>query len=118
MCNSGMHNPHALQMLPCIVPGPDEIVLPKTSSSVFQSTSIHYLLRSLGVRQLVLCGCVTGWCRRGAMWQARVCLQQAQAVAPQLCIKPASAVSTAQAASPCPHSCRRPVCGACSARRL
>ena len=48
------------QMLPCCTPGPDEIVLPKTSSSVFQSTNLDYLLRSLGVRQLVLCGCVTG----------------------------------------------------------
>lgn len=47
-------------MLGCIQPGPDEIVLPKTSSSVFQSTSLHYLLRNLGVRQLALCGCVTG----------------------------------------------------------
>lgn len=52
-------------MLPCIAPGPDEIVLPKTSSSVFQSTNIHYLLHSLGVRQLVLCGCVTGGCSIG-----------------------------------------------------
>ena len=48
------------QMLECISPGPDEIVLPKTSSSVFQSTNLDYLLRSLGVRQLVLAGCVTG----------------------------------------------------------
>ncbi len=60
----GPHLPLAPQMLPCIAPGPDEIVLPKTSSSVFQSTNIDYLLRSLGMRQLLLCGCVTGGCRQ------------------------------------------------------
>lgn len=52
--------PPSLQVLDCIAPGPDEIVLPKTSSSVFLSTPLHYLLQNLGVRQLVLCGCVTG----------------------------------------------------------
>lgn len=52
--------PPSFQVLDCIAPGPDEIVLPKTSSSVFLSTPLHYLLQNLGVRQLVLCGCVTG----------------------------------------------------------
>ncbi|TIO48734.1 MAG: cysteine hydrolase, partial [Mesorhizobium sp.] len=33
-----------------IAPGEDEIVLPKSSSSVFVSTHIDYLLRNLGVR--------------------------------------------------------------------
>ncbi len=56
-------------MLDCVAPGPDEIVLPTTSSSVFQSTNLDYLLRNLGVRQLVVCGCVTGaaWNRLGAI---------------------------------------------------
>lgn len=70
---SGFHVPPGspdAQMLPCITPGPDEIVLPKTSSSVFQSTNIHYLLRSLGVRQLVLCGCVTDQCVEHAVRDA------------------------------------------------
>lgn len=65
---SGFHVPPGspdAQMLECIAPGPDEIVLPKTSSSVFQSTNIDYLLRSLGVRQLILAGCVTGKGRQG-----------------------------------------------------
>ena len=60
-------------MLECITPGADEILLPKTSSSVFQSTSLDYLLRNLGVRQLVLCGCVTGGLGlvcQGALWLA------------------------------------------------
>ena len=38
-------------MLDCIAPGPDDIVLPKTSSSVFISTNLDYLLRCLGKRQ-------------------------------------------------------------------
>ena len=33
------------QVLACIEPGPDEIVLPKTSSSVFCSTNVDYILR-------------------------------------------------------------------------
>ena len=51
-----------------IAPADDEIVLPKTSSSVFISTHIDYLLRNLGVRQLVLSGLVTDQCvnRRSA----------------------------------------------------
>jgi ureidoacrylate peracid hydrolase len=41
-----------------IAPGDDEIVLTKTSSSVFISANVDYVLRKLGVRQLVLCGVV------------------------------------------------------------
>ena len=39
-----------------IAPLDDEIWLPKSSSSVFISTHIDYLLRNLGVRQLVISG--------------------------------------------------------------
>ncbi|PSC74262.1 isochorismatase [Micractinium conductrix] len=70
---SGFHVPPGhpdAQMLECISPGPDEIVLPKTSSSVFQSTNLDYLLRSLGVRQLVLAGCVTDQCVEHAVRDA------------------------------------------------
>ena len=49
-----------------IAPAEDEIVLPKTSSSVFVSTHIDYLLRNLGVKQLVLCGLVTDQCVESA----------------------------------------------------
>jgi ureidoacrylate peracid hydrolase len=48
----------------------DEIVLPKTSSSVFVSTHIDYLLRNLGVRQLVLCGLLTDQCVESAVRDA------------------------------------------------
>jgi ureidoacrylate peracid hydrolase len=53
-----------------IAPDEDEIVLPKTSSSVFVSTHIDYLLRNLGVKQLVLCGLVTDQCVESAVRDA------------------------------------------------
>jgi nicotinamidase-related amidase len=53
-----------------IAPADDEIVLPKSSSSVFVSTHIDYLLRNLGVKQLVLCGLVTDQCVESAIRDA------------------------------------------------
>ena len=53
-----------------IAPTEDEIVLPKSSSSVFVSTHIDYILRNLGVRQLVLCGFVTDQCVESAVRDA------------------------------------------------
>ena len=53
-----------------IVPIGDEIVLPKGSSSVFISTNIDYLLRNLGVRQLVISGLVTDQCVESAVRDA------------------------------------------------
>lgn len=53
-----------------IAPDDDEIVLPKSSSSVFVSTHIDYLLRNLGVKQLVLCGLVTDQCVESAIRDA------------------------------------------------
>jgi len=53
-----------------IAPGDDEIVLPKTSSSVFVSTHIDYLLRNLGVKQLVLSGMLTDQCVESAIRDA------------------------------------------------
>ena len=43
-------------------PRPDEIVLPKTSSGVFNSTNLDYLLRNLGIRFLIVAGIVTDQC--------------------------------------------------------
>ncbi|MDX3924494.1 MAG: isochorismatase family cysteine hydrolase [Shinella sp.] len=48
----------------------DEIVFPKSSSSVFVSTHIDYVLRNLGVRQLVLCGLLTDQCVESAIRDA------------------------------------------------
>lgn len=53
-----------------LAPGDDEIVLPKTSSSVFISTHIDYLLRNLGVRQLVISGILTDQCVESAVRDA------------------------------------------------
>lgn len=53
-----------------IAPGDDEIILPKSSSSVFVSTHIDYILRNLGVKQLVLCGCLTDQCVESAIRDA------------------------------------------------
>ncbi|HMS96038.1 MAG TPA: isochorismatase family cysteine hydrolase, partial [Tabrizicola sp.] len=45
-----------------LVPIANEIVLPKTSSGVFNSTNIDYVLRNLGVRKLIVAGVVTDQC--------------------------------------------------------
>ena len=45
-----------------LAPGDDEMVFAKTSSSVFVSTNIDYVLRNLGVKQLVVCGIRTDHC--------------------------------------------------------
>jgi ureidoacrylate peracid hydrolase len=53
-----------------IAPGEDEIVLPKTSSSVFISTNIDYVLRNLGVRHLIVSGILTDQCVDSAVRDA------------------------------------------------
>ena len=59
-----------MQVVDCISPGEDEIVIPKTSSSVFISTNLDYLLRCLGVKQLILAGCLTDQCVESAVRDA------------------------------------------------
>ena len=53
-----------------IAPGGDEIWLPKSSSSVFISTHIDYILRNLGVRQVVISGLITDQCVESAIRDA------------------------------------------------
>ena len=48
--------------VPVLMPQGDEILLPKTSSGVFNSTNIDYLLKNLGIRQLIVCGIMTDQC--------------------------------------------------------
>jgi ureidoacrylate peracid hydrolase len=50
------------QVLAELAPIGDEIVIPKTSSSPFISTNIHYVLGNLGVRHLIVCGVLTEQC--------------------------------------------------------
>jgi nicotinamidase-related amidase len=45
-----------------LAPVANEIILPKTSSGVFNSTNIDYVLRNLGVRKLIVSGVVTDQC--------------------------------------------------------
>ena len=58
------------QVIDELAVGDDEIILPKSSSSVFISTHIDYVLRNLGVRQLVICGLLTDQCVESAVRDA------------------------------------------------
>ena len=58
------------QVIDELAVGGDEIILPKSSSSVFISTHIDYVLRNLGVRQLVICGLLTDQCVESAVRDA------------------------------------------------
>jgi ureidoacrylate peracid hydrolase len=51
-------------------PAADEIIFPKTSSSVFISTNIDYVLRNLGTRYLIIAGCLTDQCVDSAVRDA------------------------------------------------
>ena len=53
---------HEAQVVPELAPGPDELVLPKTSSSVFNSTNIDYLLRNIGIEDIFVTGYLTDQC--------------------------------------------------------
>ncbi|MCP4317823.1 MAG: cysteine hydrolase [Hyphomicrobiales bacterium] len=58
------------QVIDEIAPAEDEIRLPKSSSSVFVSTHIDYILRNLGVRQIVISGLITDQCVESAVRDA------------------------------------------------
>ncbi|MBC8038314.1 MAG: cysteine hydrolase [Rhizobiales bacterium] len=55
------HRPEGLPV-PALAPVGDEILLPKTSSGVFNSTNIDYILKNLGIRYLVVAGIMTDQC--------------------------------------------------------
>jgi len=73
---SGIHVPRGSplgEVLPEIAPGEDDILLPKTSSGVFNSTNLNYLLRNLGIENVIVVGFLTDQCvdmavRDGADW--------------------------------------------------
>lgn len=50
------------QVLDAVAPGADDIVLPKTSSGVFNSTNLDYVLRNIGIETLVVTGFLTDQC--------------------------------------------------------
>ena len=53
-----------------IAPADDEMICRKTSSSVFISTNIDYVLRNLGVRSLIVAGLLTDQCVESAVRDA------------------------------------------------
>jgi nicotinamidase-related amidase len=50
------------EVLDELKPLPNEIVIPKTSSSLFNSTNFEYVLRNLGVEYVIVMGIVTDQC--------------------------------------------------------
>lgn len=62
---SNMHVPKGApegQVISQLAPVDNEIVLPKTSSGVFNSTNIDYVLRNLDTRYLIIAGVITDQC--------------------------------------------------------
>ena len=62
---SDMHLPKGsaqARIIEDLSPVENEIVLPKTSSGVFNSTNIDYVLRNLQTRHLIIAGIVTDQC--------------------------------------------------------
>jgi ureidoacrylate peracid hydrolase len=58
------------QMLDEIAPADDEMIFRKTSSNVFISTNIDYVLRNLGARSLIITGIMTDQCVESAVRDA------------------------------------------------
>ena len=58
------------QVLAEIAPAEDEMVFRKTSSSVFVSTNIDFVLRNLGMRSLIMAGMMTDQCVESAVRDA------------------------------------------------
>ena len=62
---SNMHIPKGsplAQVIDEVAPVGDEIVVPKTSSGVFNSTNMDYLLRNLGAENVIVTGFLTDQC--------------------------------------------------------
>lgn len=70
---TGFHVPKGCwdaRVIDAIAPLEDEIVFPKTSSSVFISTNIHYILGNLGIEFLIISGLLTDQCISSAVRDA------------------------------------------------
>lgn len=57
-------------IIPAVAPEGDEIVIPKTSSGIFNSTNVEYVLRNLGIEFLVIYGIYTDQCVESAIRDA------------------------------------------------
>jgi nicotinamidase-related amidase len=58
------------EVAPAIAPEGDEMVIPKTSSGIFNSTNIDYVLKNLAVERLVIFGVYSHQCVEGAVRDA------------------------------------------------
>ncbi len=70
---TGFHVPKGspdARMVSELAPLDDEMCFPKTSSSVFISTNIDYVLRNLGTKYLIIAGCLTDQCVDSAVRDA------------------------------------------------
>jgi ureidoacrylate peracid hydrolase len=70
---SGLHVPKGswdAKVVDELMPAADEMVLGKTSSSVFISTNLHYILGNLGIKFLMIAGCLTDQCVDSAVRDA------------------------------------------------
>ncbi|BBK32562.1 nicotinamidase-related amidase [Stella humosa] len=70
---SRIHHPKGsweAQIIPAVAPVGDEIVIPKTSSGIFNSTNVEYVLRNLGIEFLVVYGIYTDQCVESAIRDA------------------------------------------------
>jgi nicotinamidase-related amidase len=70
---SRLHHPKGswgARVIEQVGPMGDEIIIPKTSSGVFNSTNIEYVLRNLDIRYLVVYGVVTDQCVESAIRDA------------------------------------------------
>src|SRR5699024_5659392 len=50
------------EFLPQVAPQGDEIVINKTASGVFSSTNLNYILKNMGISELVVAGVYTNEC--------------------------------------------------------
>lgn len=70
----GMHYPPGskeAEILEELAPVKDEMVFTKTCGSVFAGTNIAYVLRNMGIRDIVIAGVVTSGCVEGAVRDAK-----------------------------------------------
>ena len=58
----GTRGSKGVEFLPEVAPQGDELVVDKSTSSVFNSTNIDRLLRNLGIRNLIVTGVTTNGC--------------------------------------------------------
>jgi nicotinamidase-related amidase len=50
------------EIMPEVAPAADDIVLPKSSSGVFNSTIVDYVLRNMGIENVIVVGLLTDQC--------------------------------------------------------